>query len=113
MLSAEPGDRGSGVAIGPAGTGSGGGIRVAVPVREPGMGLTALPGIYRQLAQVLEASSESLQAGELTRLLGLEATASAVEGVRGKAKRLMVRGWAVQAGRGRFASAAAVRAVAA
>lgn len=112
VLNAGPGDRGGAVAIGPAGTGADGGIRVFVPVWEPGMALAALPGIYRQLAQALEASSEPLQAGELTRLLGLEATASAVEGVRGKAKRLVVRGWAVQAGRGRFASAT-VRAVAA
>ncbi|MET8622830.1 hypothetical protein ABZW30_03550 [Kitasatospora sp. NPDC004669] len=112
VLRAEPGDRGSAVAIGPAGAGLEGGIRVAVPVREPGMGLTALPGIYRQLAQALEASPEPLQAGELTRLLGLEATASAVEGVRGKAKRLVVRGWAVQADRGRF-MLAPVRAAAA
>ena len=112
VLRAEPGDRGGAVAIGPARAGADGGIRVAVPVRGPGMGSVVLPPIYRQLAEVLEASGELLQAGELTRLLGLEATASAVEGVRAKAKRLVVRGWAVQADRGRFASAS-VRAVAA
>ncbi|MFE2111585.1 hypothetical protein ACFXAF_37780, partial [Kitasatospora sp. NPDC059463] len=84
--------------------GPGAGIRVTVPVREPGMDLTALPGIYRRLAQILNDSRTSLQAHELTRLLGLELTASAVEGVRARAKRLVARGWAVQAGRGRFAA---------
>ncbi|MFF2149343.1 hypothetical protein [Kitasatospora sp. NPDC058190] len=112
VLRSEPGDRGGAVAIGPAGAGADGGVRVAVPVREPGMGLVVLPPIYRELAQVLEASAEPLSAGGLARLLGLEATASVVEGVRAKAKRLIVRGWAVQADRGRFASAS-VRAVAA
>ncbi|MFE2178765.1 hypothetical protein ACFXAM_37560, partial [Kitasatospora sp. NPDC059462] len=87
-----------------AGAGPGAGIRVTVPVREPGMDLTALPGIYRRLAQILNDSRTSLQAHELTRLLGLELTASAVEGVRARAKRLVARGWAVQAGRGRFAA---------
>jgi hypothetical protein len=112
VLRAEPGDRAGAVAIGPAGAGLDGGIRVAVPVRAPGMGLSALPGIYRELARALEESPEPLQAGELTRLLGLESTASTVEGVRGKAKRLVARGWAVQADRGRFTSAS-VRVVAA
>ncbi|MGW4894127.1 hypothetical protein ACWEQL_17925 [Kitasatospora sp. NPDC004240] len=112
VLHGRPDGRGAAVAIGPAIAGADGGIRVAVPVREPGMGLGALPPIYRELAQALGASPEPLQAGELARLLGLEATASVVEGVRAKAKRLVVRGWAVQADRGRFAWAV-VRAVAA
>ncbi|MEV7612150.1 hypothetical protein [Streptomyces sp. NPDC089799] len=90
-----------------AGGGLGGGIRVTVPTREPGMDLTALPGIYRNLAQVLNESRTTLQAHELTRLLGLEPTASSVEGVRARAKRLVARGWAVQADRGRFASSPA------
>ncbi|MGW3658142.1 hypothetical protein ACWD6R_21730 [Streptomyces sp. NPDC005151] len=104
VLCAEPCDRSGAMAPGPAGAGLGGEIRVTVPKREPDMGLTALPGIYRELAQALIASQEPLRARELTRLLGLEVTASAVQGVRAKAKRLVVRGWAVQADRGRFAS---------
>lgn len=76
VLNAGPGDRGGEVAIGPAGTGAGGGIRVSVPVRESGMGLTALPGVYWRLAQALEASPEPLAAGELTRLLGYPSAAS-------------------------------------
>lgn len=103
VLRGESAGPGGAVAIGPAGAMADGGVRVAVPTREPGMGLDVLPPIYRELAQVLGASPEPLQAGELARLLGLEATVSVVEGVRAKAKRLVVRGWAVQADRGRFA----------
>lgn len=111
VLRAEP-DRSGAMGICPADAGPRGGIRVTVPTREPGMGLTTLPWIYRRLAMALEASQEPLQARELTRLLGLEMTTSAVEGVRAKAKRLVMRGWAVQADRGRFASPS-VRATAA
>ncbi|MGW0884925.1 hypothetical protein [Streptomyces sp. NPDC002671] len=105
-LRPEHGDRWD-TAVPRAAGAAGGGIRVTVPDREPGMDLTALPGTYRKLAQILQGSQVPLQASELTRLLGIELTASAVEGVRAKAKRLVVHGWAVQADRGRFASPSA------
>ncbi|MGW7820255.1 hypothetical protein ACWGLF_19475 [Streptomyces puniciscabiei] len=99
-LHTEPGDRAAVTAAGPVRTA----IRVTVPMREPGMDLTALPGIYRRLAQILQDAQVPLQAAELTRLMGLDPTPSAVEGVRAKAKRLVMREWAVQVDGGRFAS---------
>ena len=48
--------------------------------------------MIRELARALESSPEPLQAGQLTRLLGPVARASAVEAARAKAKQLVVRG---------------------
>lgn len=73
-----------------------------VPVWRAGLGQDALPVGYRRLWQVLCVSARSVRLRELTEPLDLEATASKIEGLRSKLKRLKARGWVVEESAGWF-----------
>ncbi|WP_323181420.1 hypothetical protein [Streptomyces sp. NBC_00154] len=76
-----------------------------VPEWREGVTAVVLAPEYRRLLGVLEADSgrEGLRAKDLAARLGLELVPAKVEGVRGKAKRLVARGWLVEDRPGLFA----------
>lgn len=73
-----------------------------VPLRGEGMTEQVLPAGYRRMWLAVRSASAGVRAGELARVLGLPAANSAREGLRGKLKRLVARGWAVEAAPGLF-----------
>jgi len=86
------------------GVGSGIGL-VLVPPRRAGVEAAAvLPGDYCDILAVLaQGGVRGLRAGQVATELGIAATdRSKVEGLRSKLKRLVARGWAVQAPSGVF-----------
>ncbi|MEY9913676.1 hypothetical protein ABIA35_009950 [Catenulispora sp. MAP12-49] len=87
-------DQVPGAAVGPEPT--------VVPVRGEGMTEQALPAGYRSMWLAARSAGGGVRAGELARVLGLPATDTVREGLRSKLKRLVARGWAVEAGPGVF-----------
>lgn len=73
-----------------------------VPLRREGMTEQVLPEGYRRVWLVARPAGEGIRAGDLARALGLPGTDSAREGLRAKLKRLVARGWAVEAAPGVF-----------
>jgi hypothetical protein len=74
-----------------------------VPVWRAGLTAEALPDCYRPVFARLLESPEPVRCGQLATALGLDLVAKKIEGVRSKLKRLVERGWAVQAAAGLFA----------
>jgi hypothetical protein len=74
-----------------------------VPVWHAGLTPEALPDCYRPVFARLRESPEPVRCGQLATALGLDLVAKKIEGVRSKLKRLVERGWAVQAAAGLFA----------
>ena len=73
-----------------------------VPLRGEGMTEQALPEGYRSMWLVARSAGEGVRAGQLARALELPATDSVREGLRSKLKRMVARGWAVEAAPGVF-----------
>jgi hypothetical protein len=76
----------------------------AVPRWAEGMTASVLPADYQRIMSVLEsdAAREGMRCQQLAAALGLQAVPAKVEGLRSKAKRLVERGWALQARPGVF-----------
>jgi hypothetical protein len=74
-----------------------------VPVWRAGLTAEALPDYYRPLYTQLVASPRPVRCGQVAAGLGFELVPKRVEGVRSKLKRLVERGWAVEAAPGLFA----------
>src|SRR5881394_3065491 len=66
---------------------------VTVPPWEPGLGLSALPAAYRDVLEVLVDAGGAMRGGKIWRGVGWGGSAAKVEGLRGKLKRLVERGW--------------------
>ncbi|WP_329460567.1 hypothetical protein [Streptomyces sp. NBC_01497] len=65
-----------------------------VPVRDEGVGVSALSPDHRRIVWVLAAPQVALACGEIASALGLEHMPTKVEGVRSKAARMAERaGW--------------------
>jgi hypothetical protein len=69
---------------------------VTVPPWEPGLGLPVLPAAYRDVLEVLADAGGAMRAGRISRAVGRGESAARVEGLRGKLKRLVERGWLVE-----------------
>jgi Mg-chelatase subunit ChlI len=74
-----------------------------VPVWRAGLTAQALPDYYRPLFTQLVESSEPLRCQQMATALGFDLVPKKIEGVRSKLKRLVERGWAVEAAPGLFA----------
>ncbi|MGW1075941.1 hypothetical protein [Streptomyces sp. NPDC002537] len=74
-----------------------------VPPWHSGLGVSVLPGAYQDLVEVIADAKGPLQAMRVAEAAGLSVDRSKVEGLRSKLKRLVERGWLVEAGPGRFA----------
>lgn len=74
-----------------------------VPVWHTGLSAAALPDYYQPLFARLLESPEPVRCQQLATALGLDLVPKKIEGVRSKLKRLVERGWAVEAGPGLFA----------
>lgn len=68
-----------------------------VPHWEEGLSPAVLAPVYRRIMDVLAGENgrrgEAMDCRQLAAAVGLEPVAAKVEGVRSKAKRLVVRGW--------------------
>ena len=76
--------------------------RVPVPMWTAGLDERALPAGYRELWGILAKTPEGVRCKAVAVLLGLEPVPKKVEGVRSKLRRLVRRGWAVEAVPGLF-----------
>lgn len=74
-----------------------------VPARAPGLDEQVLPLAYRDVVEVISYARRPLRAKEISMSLGLGEEPRHVEGMRSKLKRLVERGWLVEAEPGRFA----------
>jgi hypothetical protein len=74
-----------------------------VPVWRVGLTVEALPDYYQPLFTRLLESSEPVRCQQVATALGFDPVPKKIEGVRSKLKRLVERGWAVEAGPGLFA----------
>ncbi|WP_152646212.1 hypothetical protein [Streptacidiphilus albus] len=94
----------------PAGTvGGGTACAVSLPPWREDLTVAALPDHYQRLWLALRDAVAPVRARELAVLLGLEPSASKVEGVRAKLKRLVDRGWAVEESAGVFRAGTGLR----
>jgi hypothetical protein len=80
--------------------------RVPVPKWAAGLDERALPEGYRQLWAVMVKAPDGVRCKAVAVALGLEPVPKKVEGVRSKLRRLVRRGWAVEAVPGLFQAAA-------
>ncbi|WP_405680857.1 hypothetical protein OG239_02775 [Streptomyces sp. NBC_00868] len=80
---------------------------MVVPRRREGLSPRVLPEEYQRVMALLEAGAAAggVRARDLTVALGREAVPAKIECVRSTAKRLVARGWAVEATPGVFAPA--------
>ena len=80
--------------------------RSVVPVRSQGLEASVLAPDYRRIMDILASRDEQVDGAmdcrQLATALGLERVPAKVEGVRSKAKRLVARGWLVEASPGMF-----------
>ncbi|WP_344189102.1 hypothetical protein [Acrocarpospora corrugata] len=74
-----------------------------VPTWEPGMTPAVLPRAYRDVMEVITDAGHGLRSKQIALALGLGDSASTVEGLRGKLRRLVSRGWLRQDSPGIFA----------
>jgi hypothetical protein len=76
-----------------------------VPQRASGASPEDLPPDYRRLLQIVaeEGQGGPVACKRVTAKLGLAAEPRHTEGVRGKLKRLVARGWLAEVAPGRFA----------
>ena len=79
-----------------------------VPVWRDGLEAVVLTPVYRRIMDILNCQDQvgALDCRQLAAALGLEPVPAKAEGVRSKAKRLVTRGWLVEAVPGRFSAAA-------
>lgn len=87
--------------------GRGASVRPALTVPHRASGVTAdeLPGEYRRIMQIVAEEGQGpggVACKRVTVKLGLTTESRHTEGVRGKLKRLVARGWLVEAAPGRF-----------
>ncbi|MFI6730735.1 hypothetical protein NRF20_43825 [Streptomyces sp. R-74717] len=82
--------------------------RSLVPRRAERMAVSVLTADCQRILAVLEseAGREGMRCQQLAVALGMEAVPAKVEGLRSKAKRLVERGWALQARPGVFTALA-------
>jgi hypothetical protein len=81
---------------------------VLVPFVGDGVDASALPLVYRDIVEVLDDAGEPLRAGQVCAALGLGTEPRHREGMRGKLRRLVERGWCVVDADGLFALAPGV-----
>ncbi|GAA2852687.1 hypothetical protein GCM10020220_047420 [Nonomuraea rubra] len=70
---------------------------------EPGMTPAVLPQAYRDVMEVITDAGHGLRSKQIALALGLGDSASTVEGLREKLRRLVARGWLTQDSPGIFA----------
>lgn len=80
------------------------GAMVVPPWRE-GLVVGVLPGVYRDIVEVIADAPGPVQAKQIVPRIGLPTTTGKIEGTRGKLKRLVERGWLDEDSPGRFALA--------
>ena len=80
--------------------------RAAVPSWSVGLDERVLPTGYRELWAVLVKAPDGVRCKAAATALGFEPVPKKVEGVRAKMRRLVRRGWAVEAAPGVFQTAA-------
>lgn len=68
-----------------------------------GMEISVLPRAYRDVMEVITDAGHGLRAKQIAVALGLGDSAAKVEGLRGKLRRLVARGWLSQDSPGIFA----------
>ncbi|MFI6740326.1 hypothetical protein ACIBI9_46010 [Nonomuraea sp. NPDC050451] len=76
---------------------------VTVPPWHGGLEPSVLPRAYRDVLEVLADAGRAVRAGKISAALGRGESAVAVEGLRGKLRRLVERGWLTQDEPGLFA----------
>ena len=81
--------------------------RVPVPTWTAGLDERSLPAGYRELWAVLVKAPDGVRCKAAAVSLGLEPVPKKVEGVRSKLRRMVRRGWAVEAAPGVFHPAVA------
>lgn len=67
-----------------------------------GADVAALPLAYRDIVEVLIDIGRPVRAAEVATGLGLAQSPASIEGLRGKLKRLVARGWACEPAPGLF-----------
>lgn len=82
---------------------------VTVPSWREGLEPSVLPQAYRDVLEVLADAGQAMRAGKISAALGRGESAAAVEGLRGKLRRLVERGWLTQDEPGLFALTEPVR----
>lgn len=75
---------------------------LTVPPWRSGTDASALPQAYRDVLEVLVDAGRPLRAGHLAAALGLGEGSGKIEGLRGKLKRLVARGWLTEDTPGMF-----------
>ena len=85
------------------------GVRL-VPQWTPGLAVGVLPGSYRDIVEVLQDAVHPMRAHHICAVLGLSTDKSRVEGFRSKLKRLVERGWLMEAEPGLFSPCQALAA---
>jgi len=76
-----------------------------VPAWRAGLDAGVLPGLYRDLVEVVTDAPGPVQAKQIVPRVGLPATTAGIEGTRGKLKRLVERGWLAETEPGMFTAA--------
>jgi hypothetical protein len=66
---------------------------LTVPKWQPGMGADVLPGVYRDIVEVVADAPGPVRAKQIVPRIGLAAEVGKIEGARSKLKRLVERGW--------------------
>lgn len=89
-----------------SGAAAAGTARVPVPKWQVGLDERALPAGYRELWAILVKAPEGVRCKAAAVSLGLEPVPAKVEGVRSKLRRMVRRGWALEAAPGVFLTAA-------
>ena len=75
---------------------------LTVPHWQEGMTAEVLPGMYRDIVEVVADAPGPVQAKQIVPRIGLPAETAKIEGTRGKLKRLVQRGWLAEATPGQF-----------
>ncbi|MFJ8827611.1 hypothetical protein ACIREE_38400 [Streptomyces sp. NPDC102467] len=69
------------------------------------MDTSVLPKIYRDIVEVVRAAPGPVRAKQVVPRIGLPAEVGKIEGIRGKLKRLVARGWLTEGDPGLFSPA--------
>jgi hypothetical protein len=83
-------------------------VGVLVPFVGDGVDASGLPLVYRDIVEVLDDAGGPVRAGQVCAALGLGTEPRHREGMRGKLRRLVERGWCVADADGLFALAPGV-----
>jgi hypothetical protein len=75
---------------------------IMVPYWREGLSVMVLPDVYRDIVEVVTDAAKPMQAKQVVPRIGLPAVTAKIEGTRGKLKRLVERGWLVEAEPGQF-----------